>query len=71
MNKTIDYSSIMSQVMDMNQHCHGKHTRNHRTCMLTMACYPRDANCAYHINFFPRTDILDKNNDHTFHYLAQ
>ena len=42
--------------------------------MLTMACYPRDATYADHI-FFPRadihTDIFDKNNDHTFHYLAQ
>ena len=24
-------------------------------CMLTMACYPRDATCTYHIYFFPRT----------------
>ena len=44
-------------------------------CMLTMACYPRDVTCAYHILFFlhtyTHTYIFDKNNDHTFHYLAQ
>ena len=49
-------------------------------CMLTMTCYyPRDVTCAYHILFFSptyrhtyiHTYISDKNNDHTFHYLAQ
>ena len=49
------------------------------TCMLTMACCPNNATCAYDICFsLPnrpkneiRTNIVDKNNYHTFHYLAQ
>ena len=44
-------------------------------CMLTMSCYPTDATCTNLISFFSPNvgeNILNnKNNDHTFHYLAQ